>query len=227
MGLLSCEGEDGTNGLDGKDGINGVDGKDGHDGVNGTDGANGADGTNGEGFDELVKYGNITIMLDGTRPDNIVFKDTTSFRFTSVLDYGERPYNNLFRTENADKTNNYEFGVRRFLTAPDDTYQYSISDIVLNVNRVGEADQSFDFKLSLSYYVVSNDNKYFEINNYFDSEITNLEITNYSFDETTNNLKFSFAFDVAAVDNSTRNDLKVSGVVDVFVLERIDTSVMP
>ncbi|WP_103866465.1 hypothetical protein [Aquimarina sp. I32.4] len=67
--------------------------------------------------------------------------------------------------------------------------------------------------------------KYFNISNNFpdtNTNITNVSITDYNFDETTNNLTFSFSFDVAGVANDTGNDLTITGKVDTIVFEGIN-----
>ena len=57
---------------DGDNGTNGVNGVDGIDGINSTDGkhgTNGQDGTNAVGYDELAKYGHVSLQLEGIRAD--------------------------------------------------------------------------------------------------------------------------------------------------------------
>ena len=74
------------------------------------------------------------------------------------------------------------------------------------------------------YKIISDDLKYMTLHNYFSQEqtgVSNIEIWDYSFDDTTNNLKFSFSLDVAAANNPTLHDLSISGTVDTIVLERL------
>ncbi|MBS9462378.1 hypothetical protein KIM67_08155, partial [Flagellimonas sp. 389] len=70
---VSCAPEDGA---DGTNGIDGNNGKKGQNGTNGTNGENGEDGANGTGYGELAKYGHVTMVLEGTRTDNVAFKDS-------------------------------------------------------------------------------------------------------------------------------------------------------
>ncbi len=210
--LVNCEGDNGAIGPAGENGINGVDGID---GTNGTDGTN---GENGIGFDELTKYGSITLTLNGKRPDGIPFTDTATFKFAPA----QAPYN-IFYVPSLGPASIF-FDTYRFLGPPGDTYHAGIR-IKLKVNDPGAASQVFEeFALFIANYpVISDDLKYFEITNGFESDnvavFSNLNITNYSFNEETNHLIFSFSFDVAAAGNSTGNDLTVSGEVDIILFE--------
>ena len=207
--IANCEGEDGvdgvrTDGLDGVDGINGVDGVDGIDGL---------------GFNELVEHGSIHITLEGTRPDDIPFTNTTEFRFNSVEGNDIEDHNGVVFDENS-----ISFEVKRFISAPDDTYQDSNASFDLIVTDPESETPSFELSFGFEEFAVTFDTyEYFQLDNSFNynDEITNLEITNYSFDDTTNNLIFSFSFDVAAENNDSGHDLSISGEVDVIVLELI------
>ncbi len=210
--LANCEGEDGAVGPAGENGIDGVDG------ANGTNGANGTDGENGAGFDELTKFGSITLTLNGTRPDNEPFINTAIFKFTPI-----EISNNTFFVKDELTI----FDVSRFLSVPDDAFQRTLAFIDFGVNNSGTPEQKIDsFILNIeNYSVISDDLKYFEIDEKFnifkDKAISNISITNYSFNEETNHLIFSFSFDVAAAENDTGNDLSVSGEVDVILLKKI------
>lgn len=211
VSFYNCDGEDGTDGLTGEKGI---------DGTNGIDGVN---GENGAGFDELVKYGSIKLTLTGTRPDNVAFTDNSEFKFTPIEG------SDLDNTNSVSKTDSsISFQLLRFLSAPDDVFQEATTGINFTVNNPGEDTQSIDFSMSITdYAIISNDNKYFVMNNSFNGNgfgVTNFNITNYNFNEETNNLTFSFSFNVNASNNSTGNDLTASGEVNVKVLERIRTT---
>lgn len=211
VSFYNCDGEDGADGLTGEKGI---------DGTNGNDGVN---GENGAGFDELVKYGSIKLTLTGTRPDNVAFTDISEFKFTPVEAEDLDHTNSVFKTNSSTS-----FKLLRFLSAPDDVFQEATTGINFVVNNPGEDTQSIDFSLLITNYaIISNDNKYFVMNNYFNgngSGVTNFNITNYNFNEETNELTFSFSFNVDGLNNSTGNDLTASGEVDVKVLERIQVT---
>ncbi|WP_146052847.1 collagen-like protein [Aquimarina sp. I32.4] len=148
--LCSCEGEDGAIGPSGERGQNGIDGVD---GTNGTEGQNGTDGQNGVGFDELVKYGSIKINLSGTRPDDVAFTDASEFKFSPIG--ADDLYNASSKNVINETTTGYR--LRRFLSAPDDTYQFTIADINLTTINAGEANQRFEFELRIINYAVVTD----------------------------------------------------------------------
>lgn len=202
--LTNCEGEDGENGING---------------ANGTNGINGTNGENGVGFDELIKYGSIKLTLTGTRPDDVAFTNTAEFKFTPI----RARYNSFYKNETS-----IEFETTRFLSVPDGLFQRSNTNFTLFVKNPGTENEVIDFfNLHISRYsVVSEDLTHFEINNekgYSNKGegISNFSITNYSFNNETNNLIFSFSFNVGAAYNNTRKDLSVSGEVNMIVLKSI------
>lgn len=186
-------------------------------------GCSGEDGKDGEGFSELTKYGSISMSLDGIRPDNLPFTDSQVFKFTSVADVDD--YNSMYRSGD-----DLEFYVARFLSAPDDTYQETYVEFNLNVTDAGLPTES----ISLEYFdledysVIADDYTYFVMNDYFrlydpvTYGISNLSVTNYSFNDTTNRLRFDYSFVVDGANNDSNNELTITGTVDVNVLENID-----
>ncbi|WP_271784221.1 hypothetical protein [Aquimarina algiphila] len=213
LGLLSANCEDGDIGPAGQDGIVGIDG------VDGTDGINGTNGQNGVGFDELTKFGSITLTLEGTRPDNIPFTKTDEFKFTSVED--------IDRDNNVEiGENNLDFKIERNLSVPDSDFVGSRIKIFLEFTDPGEVDEIIEFELSVDdYTMIFDDLTYFGFNGDFNNnrtEITNFSVTNFNFINETNTVTFSFSFDVDAANNDTGNDLAISGEVNVIVVEDID-----
>ncbi len=205
--LTNCEGEDGAIGPSGENGIDGTDG---------TNGTNGDNGANGIGFDDLVKYGNITLTLEGTRPDNDeAFTDTSDFKFIQSGDdnwfYEEEDY--------------IEFEFDRFLDVPSSSRQAPSVNLTLEISNLGEENQELELDTNINNYpVILDDLSYFNLyGNYSNGStgVSNLDITNYTFDEATNNLIFSFSFDVAGANNATGKDLKISGEVNVIVFKYI------
>ncbi|WP_282087306.1 hypothetical protein [Aquimarina algiphila] len=213
LGLLSANCEDGDIGPAGQDGIVGIDG------VDGTDGISGTNGQNGVGFDELTKFGSITLTLEGTRPDNIPFTKTDEFKFTSVEDIDRD--NNVEIGENT-----LDFKIERNLSVPDSDFVGSRIKIFLEFTDPGEVDEIIEFELSVDdYTMIFDDLTYFGFNGDFNNnrtEITNFSVTNFSFINETNTVTFSFSFDVDAANNDTGNDLAISGEVNVIVVEDID-----
>ncbi|WP_299242244.1 hypothetical protein [uncultured Aquimarina sp.] len=194
--LSSCEVEDGATGIDGVNGIDGI------------------DGTDGLGFDEITRFGSITVTLEGTRPDNQSFTDSETFRFGALSPD--------FLTEGNTVTPNesgLQFNVRRFLSAPDDAFQSASTIFQLLVTNPGEANQIVDFDLQIfNYAVVSEDLTFFDVTS---SSVSNADVTDFNFNNETNTLTFSFTADIPAELNTTSNDISVSGEVDVIVLKEI------
>ncbi|MEW7288911.1 hypothetical protein [Aquimarina sp. 2304DJ70-9] len=209
--LVNCEGEDGAIGPAGENGITGTDG---------TNGSDGSDGENGVGFDELTKFGGITLTFEGTRPDDVAFTDIAEFKFTST-----NAGSNTFYTED----NYIEFDANRFISIPsqdnDDTPSVNL---YLEVSNPGEESEEIDFNIYLNdYNIISEDLTYFTIDGSYSNgdgkgEVLNFSMSNYNFNEETNTLAFSFSFDVAAANNNTGNDLSISGEVNVIVLKSIN-----
>ncbi|PIB37187.1 hypothetical protein BFP72_18125 [Reichenbachiella sp. 5M10] len=207
-GCISGEGDPGPAGEDGSDGRNGIDGRD------------GVDGQNGVGFDELTKFGDVKIYLEGIRPDDEAFQDTSSFKFLPIDRMGE--FNVVTKGPEL-----YFFELRRFLSAPDDVYQSSYVD--LNFTLTVADPPAFDTLSSIRIYknVVTHDLKVFEIYDQFmqtndlQNDILNLSTSDLSYDESTGQVMFKFSFEVEEDNNSTGSGLKVSGEVDAIVFENI------
>lgn len=226
--MASCSGEDG------RDGINGINGEDGTNGVNGVDGTNGIDGENGMGFDELTKFGYVTMEMEGARPDNLAFTDSTSFKFFPVganflqVVAPDFPTNSVRFSQQGSDTF-HEFGIARFLSAPDDSYQNTGLGLFLNVKNLGQPTQSIEFAYIhiVNYSVIGGDNMYFVMDDIFSStpflnaELADFEFSNIAYDTTTQILTLSYSVSVVALNNSSRNDLTVSGTVDVTLLQQI------
>jgi len=209
INMASCSGKDGEDGMDGVDGMDGI-------------GIDGQDGANGVGFDELTQYGYITMKLEGTRPDDVVLQDSTSFKYTAITPGALADGNRVIFNGNQTA-----FGIQRFLSSPDDSFQQSTLGIFLSVTDLGEDSQSIDVFLGVieNYAVIGDDNKFFELDQSFDiaddSVVKSFEISNLSFDESTHHLTFSYSLTIDAAENVTGHDLTISGDVDATPLEAI------
>lgn len=213
LGLLLVNCEDGDVGPAGADGINGIDG------VDGTNGANGIDGQNGVGFDELTKFGSITLTLEGTRPDDVSFSITDEFKFTAVEDID-------FNNEVRFVENRIDFNIERTLSVPDDDFQGSEIEINLDITNQGETDETIEFILDIDNYVmIFDDLSYLGLDNSFEKDevgITNFSMSDFSFNDETNEVSFSFSFNVDATNNDTGHDLSISGEVNAILVEDIE-----
>ncbi|GLU42658.1 hypothetical protein Musp01_02820 [Muricauda sp. NBRC 101325] len=218
MILSSCSGEDG---LDGAPGKNGDPGDPGLNGEPGTPGQNGIDAIP---FTELTQFGSVVLEMEGTRTDGMAFTDSTSFRFTptdlefaltSHLEYQDTPDGTL-----------YQFYVVRFLSMPDSSYQNTYFSFNVNMLHPGADNmqlKSFSYSLT-KYAVVGDDNRYFiltQTHNNQGPEIQNLQITDVTFDATNNHLLFSFSYTIVGTANATGHPLLMSGIADVYLLEKI------
>ncbi|WP_025744076.1 hypothetical protein [Aquimarina pacifica] len=212
FGLLFANCEDGEIGAPGSDGIDGVDG------INGIDGVNGIDGQNGIAFDELAQFGSINLTLEGTRPDDIPFTITNEFKFTASDD---------LEITNAVSENGTDlfFTIERSLSTPDDSFQGSIAFINLSATNVGEQNQAFVFDLDIiDYALIFDDLDFLAFSGFFEStdpSVSDFEITGFNFDNQTNALTFLFDFQVDGENNTTGNDISISGEVDVIVVTSI------
>lgn len=220
LGTVSCsDGEDGAQGPQGIQGEKGDTGDTGAQGTQGETGTDGTDGENGAGYDEISQRGLITMNLSGTRPDGVPFEDTATFKFTTA----ENPVSNI--SENGNVT---YFTTTRFLSTPDDWYQYPHIFIGLGVNDFTEPTENYFFEdFNIIYYpVIGEDNKYFVLNVNTNSN-DNVTIENFSFDPTDNHLTYSYSLNVPVEDNvlvlanTSGHELQVSGEVDVYLLEKV------
>ena len=226
ISMVSCSGEDGTDGINGIDGVDGQDGINGQDGADGENGTDGQDGTDGVGFDEMTQFGAMTMTLSGTRPDGVAFEDTNTFKFTA-LEANSLLYNSVTIDDSDVDNTLYTFQVKRYLTAPDDVINSSSISFSLEFVNLGEPTEellsgSFDI---YSYAVVGDDNKFFQMYDLFENGgvgVSDFEFTDLVFDAADNNhLTFSYSFMATAAANDTDHELTVSGDVDVYLLEPI------
>ena len=205
---ISCNPEDGVSGLNGENGINGINGE------------------NGIGFDDLTKYGSVTATLAGTRIDDVDFTQTSEFKFTGAAGDDIDGYNSV-----EVSGDDLEFEFYRFISSPEDTYNENAIYIYLYVTDAGLATESFEFQVGFEgHAIIGDDLKFFNYDEYWDYDdfgVSNAAITNYSFNDTTNELSFSYTLDVAGSENDTGNDLTISGEVNVIVLEEVQELAEP
>ncbi|WP_318344027.1 hypothetical protein [Flagellimonas baculiformis] len=212
LSLSSCsDGEDGTDGVNGRDGFDGINGTDGKDGTNGQDGANVV------GYDELAKYGHVSLQLEGIRADGVPFQDSTIFKFLSVDPSLWPSFNQLFPPVN----NVHTIHIVRRLSAPEDVYQGTGIGIFLKIANLGQESQKVTYiGYGLHQYVVIGDDaKYFVLSHTYENfYLPSMEIKDFMLDETKNNhLTFTYKFTIPADLNETGHELHISGDADVFL----------
>ena len=207
MTLISCSGDDG------KDGMAGIDGG------NGTNGQDGTDGTNGIGFDELTRYGSVTLELNGNRPDGITIDYSTIFKFTQTN--GETYSSNILHQ---DKDVFLQF--TRFYSSPDDYYNGNFIHFYIQISNFGETTQAINYSevQIQGHPVIGTDNKYFILDDLYESNTngtSEIEYTDFNFDPDDNHLTFNYSFFVDASANDSTHPLHVKGSGDVYLLEEI------
>lgn len=228
MTMASCsieDGKDGINGIDGADGQDGINGADGQNGQDGASGEDGADGQDGAGLGDLAKYGAITLNLSGTRPDGIAFEDSAIYQFTPIDPDDFDEYNIVTITQVGNDTE-YYFNFRRFFSIPEGTYTTTYLDWELSVTNLGEQTENIDSVIIyIKHGIIGDDYKYFMVNQEFESGgagISEMVFSNLAFDpNAANRLSFSYSFTVDAANNSSGNELSVSGTVDINLLEKL------
>jgi len=207
MTLISCSGDDGKDGMDGIDGVNGTNGQD------------GTDGTNGIGFDELTRYGSVTLELNGNRPDGITIDYSTIFKFTQTN--GETYSSNILHQ---DKDVFLQF--TRFYSSPDDYYNGNFIHFYIQISNFGETTQAINYSevQIQGHPVIGTDNKYFILDDVYESNTngtSEIEYTDFNFDPDDNHLTFNYSFFVDASANDSTHPLHVKGSGDVYLLEEI------
>lgn len=228
ISLSSCSVEDGVDGINGIDGVDGRDGADGADGQDGQNGVDGQDGADAVGLEKFAEYGSIDLRVQGIRPDSVAFDYQTELEFISP-NLGD----NNFRDDDPD----HEFYFLRLLDAPN-LDEINGAAISLDVVDAGLTTQSFSFEIEFSQFAIfADDLSYITLyDSYYGSINTNnriatnygiattFTITDYSFDDVTNNLKFSFAMQVDGANNETGNDLTIEGTVDIIAFENLNST---
>ncbi|MBT1686752.1 hypothetical protein [Dawidia soli] len=207
MMFTGCEGEEGDPGATGAAGEKGDKGDKGDDGV---------------GLEDELKYGSITVTYTGTRPDEVAFTKTITYKFAPIgandlIEYSGSGIN--------EETGADQYRVMRFLGSVDDVYQENYINLRLN-RAVGEGDAivySFnDFEVYSN--ITTDDFKYFIINGEFNSYASEAGVTGFSYDPATGALKFASEFTVPGENNDTGFDLNVSTTVDAKVFQNIGQS---
>ncbi len=195
----------------------------------------GSDPFNDDGFYDLTQYGYINLKIEGKRPS-----DDAPFTHESVLQFiGNNPEKNSFEFNSCDNgcgdnhfdiESFYGFSFSRFLNPPNSDKANSLHIYFEAIDIINR--EKLDFGLFIKFndfLVVFDDLTYRNFNGEYDSPHDPFDngvvgkVTNYTFDRTTNNLKFSFSM---FVDGNLRdsNDLNISGTVDVILFEKVNDS---
>lgn len=161
------------------------------------------------GLNSAAKYGNIKIVLEGTRPDGQSFTTTKNFKFMAE----DGPYNSEV---DLNFEGDYDFFVRRWNGAVDNYYNDNYADLRLSVNKESGEMNSAQFYLITSV-INTDDNTYFYLDDFFYP--TRGETTEYSFNEDTGKLKYSFT--TTSTENDSGYELMITVDVNVTVFRNI------
>ena len=212
----------------------GDEGEPGPAGTNGTDGKDGKD----VAYDEAISKGNVLLILDGTRPDGIAFKDTIDFRFATA-DWNT---SSLYRNDApTDDYNQVSLRRRQSIDMQFGEGEYG----VLNAYSEGylEGGEEGVYSNVTAYYptiAFPQEKKYFQLyasfwfQRYFDSEagefvepgtLVDGAVTSYKRIVGADG-KFSYKINgtVPAGDNNTGYDLKVTVIADALVYEQLQNN---
>lgn len=199
-----------------EDGDPGVTGEQGEPGKNGE---NGKDGENGVGFEEATQYGNITLSLDGRRPDGEAFKKDLDFKFTPVGVSG------LTSSSVVDTEENTRiFTIRRFYSTVAEGLQDNQVTLNLFVSYESDQPQITRVDFYVRTVVTTDDFKFFILTDDYGHFAYEGE-KKYTFDPVTGDLDLQLSFTVPGdyEFNGTGHDLTVVSTVKVKVFERISS----
>jgi hypothetical protein len=211
----------------------GDEGEPGPAGTNGTDGTDGID----VGYEEAISKGNILLVLDGTRPDGIAFKDTIDFRFAST----EGGASSIYRGDGDDDYNEVRLNRRQSIDVQLGEGQYgTIYSYTTSSLEGGEEEVSSQISVYYPTIAFPQEKKYFQLyfyfnfQRYFDSEAGELlesgdlldgAVTSYKRSVGTDG-KFSYKISgtVPQSNNNTGYDLNVTVIADAIVYEEIQNN---
>ena len=202
--LAGCEGPVGPAGPVGPDGAAGADGANGANGI----------GRNGTGINQLIALGGMTITFSGTTPElEEPFERILAFPYSSVQEVNSNVY---------EEEGDLSFEATRWYGVPsDNNLQDNMAGFGLYVDGQAEPDTATYFYLFANTRIIE-DAKAFPLQLYNEYEISNDEITEYSYNPATGELSFHFEVVIPAYNNTTGFDLTATGDVNIIVLEELD-----
>ncbi|MBT1686755.1 collagen-like protein [Dawidia soli] len=189
----------------------------GEQGEAGGKGENGKDGEDGVGFEEATRYGNVTLSLEGHRPDAEAFKKDLDFKFTPVGVNGFTTSSVVY-TEGTDRI----FTVRRFYSSVAQDFQ----DNQVTINLYVSYDDDKPVVTGVDFYVrtviTTDDYKFFVLQDSYSQFATSGD-KEYTYDPATGNLELKLSFTVPGdfEFNPTGHDLNVMATVKVKVFESV------
>jgi len=194
ISFTSCEGDQGEVGPAGPIG------------EKGNLGEKGDTGAKGESLEGPLSYGKIAITVSGTRPDGLgAFTTTKDFKYAP-----EQVKLQDFSSIEIDEDANYWVTLLRYAGA--------ISGSTNSIELYLESEEgTLTCETELEFSVITPDFKYFELG----IDVGGIVPSNYTYDEETGRVQFTFSKEVPAGNNSTSQNVQLSGEVDVIVYKNI------
>lgn len=161
------------------------------------------------GLNDAAKYGYIKVTIEGTRPDGEEYEVTKNFRFAASAAPAEGSTAWIY------SGNDKEFYVKRFFGAINETSDGEQNAAELYWYVYGEDPNFVESGLRIETSVITDDKKFFFINQNFYIE-NNDQVTSYKYNEETG--KLSVKFTAASIDNFG-NDILATVTVNVTVFK--------
>lgn len=176
------------------------------------DGEDGHIGANSDQYDEMTKYGSITLIFSGKGSDGSPILDTVAYR------YCPRLWNSTV-SSSPNSPNTY-ISIERMQTIGDVTNDLPPeADLYLrSVNKAG-VETLDDMSLELIAQITSSTNQLILFNPWDRLEIPVTDVTEYNYNAATGEVKTRFTLKIPAAKNPTSNELTIAGEVDAIVLE--------
>ena len=176
------------------------------------DGEDGHIGANADQYDEMTKYGSITLIVSGKGSDGSPILDTVAYR------YCPRLWNSTV-SSSPNSPNTY-ISIERMQTIGDVTNDLPPeADLYLrSVNKAG-VETLDDMSLELIAQITSSTNQLILFNPWDRLEIPVTDVTEYNYNAATGEVKTRFTLKIPAAKNPTSNELTIAGEVDAIVLE--------
>lgn len=192
-------------------GLSACDGDQGEVGPTGLQGEKGDKGDQGvAGIEEAASFGNIEITVTGTRPDGEAY--------TQMLDFLYLPENDgIYGSSFYEWDGGIDFNITRSFKTQFSNAGRSDEDNTISISFGVEEGVIVYPQIAYNATIID-ELKTFRIWHEIYSEDQDIEITNYSFNKETGKLTFNFSFSYVDYDD---NEVTISGVVDVFVVENI------
>ena len=176
------------------------------------DGEDGHIGANADQYDEMTKYGSITLIFSGKAPDGGTILDTIAYR------YCPRLWNST--VSSSPNSPNTHINIERMQTIGDVTNDLppKANLYLRSVNKAGVATVD-EMSLELIAQITTSTNQRILFDPWERIEIPVTDVTEYNYNVATGEVKTRFTVKVPAAKSPTDNELTIAGEVGAIVLE--------